>query len=515
MKLLHDTYLEQMNEELEIINYRLEKLHEAAFGETPTIQDEPISLLNESFDESEELEVLNEEAYQLYTEALDKSLSAIWNAIKRFIKMLFISSGEKISAAEAKRIIEVVRSASNDGSASGNIKSVAQKAFYMLAGLGTSKDGAALAEAYKSGNTFDYVMKNVNKLSIGNVPDDAEFRVCIGAYDESNNVNYGVINQIFNVVSKSGVEGLTQESIEFGDVIFEKSSATGESKVDEATRKATDPDTKWALQCGARNMKLGAVIKKLEGIRTKITASNPKVLDAMNDAIKLISGYTLAQHYSFAEKQEITSVTFDVGKQAGVKDGVMVINKGWVDTFNRKIGKTIDNLKTIKDANSISFLDAVKTDGEQIKANFNDMMNSIDTFFKSDVGKWIKSHSSELKKAGITAGAVAGTAALAGVAAMLWNAYQKNKSNITFAAITFVNENKPDGLAQVRLFVRNSVTNTRINGRDKIAKLRDRMLEVADELAESARDMDTKAKDQVLTVSETINRFFSGLASKA
>ena len=29
MKLIHDTYLEQMNEELEIINYKLESLREA------------------------------------------------------------------------------------------------------------------------------------------------------------------------------------------------------------------------------------------------------------------------------------------------------------------------------------------------------------------------------------------------------------------------------------------------------------------------------------------------------
>lgn len=348
MKLLHDTYLEQMNEELEIINYKLERLHEAAFGSDPR-QEDAISLLSESSSDEDDIVPINEEAYQAYMEAAGSSLGAIWRAIVRFIKSIFVSSGEKITAAEAKKVIEIVESASSDGKVQNVDKKVVQKAFYMLAGLSRSSDGVAMSEAYRDGKIYEYVMKNIKKLSIGGIRDDAEFRICVGAYDETMSVNFGTIKTVFDVVSKGGFDALKTESVE--------TEAMTEAKAKITTMRTAKQD----------GLIKAAIVAAGLSVAAGVGFGIHKIVTSKTKSPKNITFATIT-FVNETKEDAIAKVRLFVGNNA-----TDITIKG-----RDKVYKMRDNMTEIADKMGTT---AAKLDNAKAKQDMMDVSETINRFF--------------------------------------------------------------------------------------------------------------------------------------
>jgi hypothetical protein len=220
MKVLLDNYLEQVSEELEIRDFKLQRLHEAAFGAEPvtesatSLDDDSFSLFesgdvgSEDYSDAEPI-IMNEEAYQQYTEAVSDTLKSLWRAIVRFVKSLFVSSGYRISGKEAHTIVSTLKEASEDGKLeSGSLKNLVQKGFYLIAGLGTSVDGVALKSAYDNGQIVEFVSRNIHKVNINKIPEDASFRVAIGTYENNIKNSVAVAGAVFSTMTKGGIKAV-------------------------------------------------------------------------------------------------------------------------------------------------------------------------------------------------------------------------------------------------------------------------------------------------------------------
>lgn len=409
MKVLHDNYLDQMNEELEILNFKLDRMYEAAFTSSGSGNDD-LSLLENVNDDST---VMNEDAYQLYAESLNQTLKSIWNAIKRFIKSIFTSSGETITSKDAKNIVEIISSAAADGDLqSGALKKVAQKGFYLIAGLGTSVDGDKLRAAYESGEVLKFVTQNINKINVAKIPDGARFRICIAHYDSSIKNSKSMIKYVLETLRDKGVDGIEE------------------------------------MGKNTKNIKA----KKNESIDDMLES-----IDIMTEGPKEFADYALDK--AREKKAERT--------------GNNVMNQ---KEMERK--KRVDGY--------------VAFDGPQ-----------------TDIAV--------AKKIATTTAVV--SALTLGIAAIVNKAKQKRGNSpvddhLAMATITYVNEDKPDAMAKVRLYGPSGVTNIDIKGRDKVFALRDNLSELADKMSMEGDKLTPDVAEAVREFATNINLFFAGLADR-
>lgn len=203
MKFLYDTYLEDVTTDLEVINANLDMLYEQAIQKTDS---DDISLL------SENVSNVDDEKFTLYQEALSDSLKSIWKAVVRMIKSVFSNSGSTFTTDEALEIIKQIKSASTNGKIMDKkYKNYIQRAFYLVAALGSSNDGVALREAYENGETVKFVTTHIASLDIKSIPHQAKFRICLGVYAENIKANFNLTYQLFSIIQKKGLKG-------FGDM---------------------------------------------------------------------------------------------------------------------------------------------------------------------------------------------------------------------------------------------------------------------------------------------------------
>lgn len=197
MNLIRSNYLEQMTEELEIINYHLDRIYREAASRADTT---PVTLL-----ESEDASCFAE-----YAKAIDEANSRICNAASYFVESVFSNSGEKFTPDEARNIIKTI----SEGKPDDINKPILRKALYLIAGLSKTINATEITRAIKGGNTLEYVMKNAKKLNLNSIPDDATFRVCVGKYTEEMDIRLGLIKSILSDIDsvKAMTESVSNDS---------------------------------------------------------------------------------------------------------------------------------------------------------------------------------------------------------------------------------------------------------------------------------------------------------------
>lgn len=420
MKLLHNNYLDQMNEEMEILNFKLDRMYEAAFISKDTSDIDNFSLLENVSIDNDDLTIMNEDAYQMYMESLDATLKSIWNAIKRFIKSIFTStSGETITSNDAKKIVDIISSAAADGDLqSSALKKVAQKGFYLIAGLGTSVDGDKLRAAYESGEVLKFVVQNIKKINVDKIPEGARFRICIAHYDSSVKNSMTMIKYVLETLRDKGIAGI------------EAMGKNGKDSSKTAKGKVKKSDTKTES--------VNDIFDDLD-----VMTEGPKEmldygLDKLHDAKAAVTGnHTMSQKEMERRKRTDAYVAFD-GPQTDI---------------------------------------------------------------------------AVAKKLAVASALALGVAAIVGKVRTKRGNSPTN-DHLAMATITYVNEDKPDAMAKVRLYGPSGVTNIDIKGREKVFALRDDLTELADKMSAEGDKLTPGISEQVREFATNINLFFSGLASR-
>ena len=440
MRVLQKNYLDQLCEDLEIIDFRLNSLFEAAVAMPTTKDDDDFSLLSESIDDH--IEIMNEEAFELYTEALDNALKKIWSGIVRFVKSIFVSSGTVITSEEAKRIIEIANSAAEAGKLEGpSMKKIVQKGFYLIAGLGSTVNGDELRRAYDAGDTANFVMHNLNKIKVKNIQDDSRFRVCIATYPDNVKNSMTLIGKIFEVLIKDGLSGIEKMG---------KAAKTGASVAVDKMRSTLHKESVDDIDLLEEKADLSGIKNAAE----KAKASAEKAKESAKRAAKFIGDATGASEFA----------------------------KGSQHMSNAKYAEKMGGKDSMADDKAIA----------------REMMVSGG------------------KKLGATAAGAAGISLLAlGVVHLVKVAKAKaGGDHIAMATITYVNENKPNAQAVVRLYGVDSVKKFTLQGHDKVVALRDGLVTLADRMATEGDNLGAGAKEYVMEFANNIVTFFSALATK-
>ena len=479
MKVLHDNYLEQMNEELEIINFKLDCMYEAAFS-TETADTEFSLFENVESD----VEVMNEEAYQLYTEALDQTLKNIWRAIVRFVKSIFTSSGEVITTKDAKNIVEIISSAAADGDLqSSALKKVAQKGFYLIAGLGNSVDGDKLRQAYESGEVLRFVIQNINKVNVAKIPEDSRFRICIAHYDSSVKNSMAMITYVLETLRDKGVAGIEEMSKNVKDA------------------------TKNARKAVSNNIKkLGKAIG--ESIEDDELNEMLESLGIMNEA----SG----QNRSKGSKDSQGIYDVHKPKKLSTQDKVDIAAAFGRQEADAELKRLTNRIKQLLNDNEeqareyAELLQKTDMDKKAMKAKHRQEMEDL-----------IDAASRMTKRAVIgTAATMGGASLLAlGIVGLVNKVRQKRgnspmNDHLSMATITYVNEDKPDAMAKVRLYGPAGVTNIDIKGRDRVIALRDHLTELAERMSAEGDKFTPGVAGHIREFTTNINLFFAGLADR-
>lgn len=451
MKVLQDNYLEQMTEELELINFHLDTLWESAVGAPKAETEKDDFSLLEAFDETPEAEILNEEAYALYCESLSTSLKSIWKAVARFIRNIFSSSGNRMTGKEIHQIVEDLKAATDDGNA-GKLKNSVQKAFYIIAGLGSSVNGRDLKAAFDSGNTVNFVSRNINKIPLSSIPEEATFRICIATYEANVKNSMAIMASVFDILSKKGIKGI------------------------EDLGNATKGQMKKLVD------KVGG--KKNESADTDITdISFLEALDLMTeDTGEAAFGRALQQTGEEARKKE--------------------------DEERRKYNE--ENPKSpLQKAK-----DKGKDAADRVETGYYRVRHAARVAAKGAASA-AKDHPIAAAGAAVAVtGIVAGTVVLTKRARA--KNYGKADDHIAMATITYMNESAPNAQAKIRMYsaTGGSVKTFDIKGRDNVITLRDDLTTMADKLAAEGDKVGPGMKEYLMDFASNINTFFAGLATR-
>lgn len=533
MRILNETYLDQMCEELEILDFELDRLWEAATGTSAneSYNEDSLDGISLLEDVEPEIQILNEEAYDLYVESLTDSLKKIWSAIVRFVKSIFTSTGKTLSTEDIKKTVEIISSASADGVQKGSVKKVIQNGFYIIAGLGTSVDGQKLRDAYESGDIMNFVYQNIGRVKTGNLISDARFRICIGSYSDAAKVNTQIIKSTLETLKKGGVDAVkamgkkskdwqpSNESYELDNYDLDTFLESVEYMTEATAReqfinvygddpellaiydkmKAAKPNSK---QHDKAFRELEAKIKeKGKGhgdYDGQSRQDSKKAADAQSDEESKLKAYAKRDNASFmdAEKRIMSLATKDPEKAL-------------------RLAKVIgsQNAKAMAEKE----LDKHKGMISQISDTKTELYNSQR---RSAVELERASKSASLKGAAIGAGAAVGAAALAG--GIMWIVdHAKGGSSsggkgepLSLATITYVNESQPNAIAKVRLYTRRGVTNIDLNGRDKVFGLRDDLTSIAKEMEMNGDKFSPGMKEKIREFAMNINLFFAGMVEK-
>lgn len=225
MKLIQDNYLDQMTEELEIINWRLDRLFQESIIDAPVSNDTDEFSLFESIDDDPQINI-DFDKYEVYSEALADTLKNIWKMIIRFVKSVFVSSGQRFTTADAKKVVEILDGADANELAGARMKMIVQKGFYMIAGLGSSIEAVNLKRAYDSGDIVNFVTSNIHRVKVDKLPPDASFRICIASYEENMKTSKALTKATLDILSKDGIKGI-KEIGEKGNKKIKKLKAEG------------------------------------------------------------------------------------------------------------------------------------------------------------------------------------------------------------------------------------------------------------------------------------------------
>lgn len=531
MKLLHDNYLDQMNEELEIINFQLDCMYEAAFVSNDTSDYDNFSLLENVNGDSGELTIMNEEAYEVYMESLNDSLKKIWNAIKRFVKSIFTSSGETITSKDAKNIIEIISSAAADGDLqSSALKKVAQKGFYLIAGLGTSVDGDKLRQAYESGEVLRFVTQNINKINVGKIPEGARFRICIAHYDSTVKNSMTMIKYVLEVLRDKGIAGIEAmgKNIKSTVKTVKKGAAKQLRKAAKALESYEDDITDLdemleSLGIFTEETKDEYNLRKLKN-KQKKAGNNIKDLKDQVENLQKTNDFYNKQIQG--RNEEIKRLENNVEYYAQKLNMTMGQFEAYRNELERIIGlnkqQTQEIMAKTKDINELkALLKGSENEKAEIIAQMKEERRiSEEQFLRmgENMKKLVKSATMTGR---IQGAAVAGGAAVLayGIAAIVNKVKQKRgnsptNDHLAMATITYVNENAPDAMAKIRLYGPSGVTNIDIKGRDKVFALRDHLSELADRMGAEGDKLTPGVAEQVREFATNINLFFSGLATR-
>lgn len=546
MRILNETYLDQMCEELEILDFELDRLWEAATGTSVNESYEEDSLDGISLleDVESETQILNEEAYDLYVESLTDSLKKIWAAIVRFVKSIFTSTGKTLTTSDIQKTVEIISSASAEGVEKGSVKKVIQNGFYIIAGLGTSVDGVKLREAYDSGDIMNFVYQNIRKVKVGSLPADARFRICIGTYNDAAKVNSKIIEATIRTLIKGGVDAVKamgKKGISKIKGAFKKESFEDDEfdfdEMFEATRRfaLSDVPEPWRsnpkiikMINDARNLKGGdaeeaddRIYEYVKGLvkQTGIGKKTPLMLTDGKPARQPKKEYEPSESEKIAYHAGETG-GYDKGKRAAAAEAGETLKKvhsyyaGEIDSYINHLTNLNGEVAKLKEENKLALAKAL-ADGK-IREDKIRAASKAELDRKANImlaGGFI---------AGAAATGVAGSASVLlayGIGALIDHCRGPRSKDgsalLSLATITYVNESQPNAIAKVRLYTRNSVTNLDVNGRDKVYALRDDLTSIAKEMEMGGDKLSPGMKEKVREFAMNINLFFSGMVEKS
>lgn len=518
MRILNETYLDQMCEELEILDFELDRLWEAATGTSVNESYEEDSLDGISLleDVESETQILNEEAYDLYVESLTDSLKKIWAAIVRFVKSIFTSTGKTLTTSDIQKTVEIISSASAEGVEKGSVKKVIQNGFYIIAGLGTSVDGVKLREAYDSGDIMNFVYQNIRKVKVGSLPADARFRICIGTYTDAAKVNSKTIETTIRTLIKGGVDAV--KAMGKKDI----------SKVKGAFKKESFEDDEFDFDEMFESTRRYTLSDVPEPLR-----SNPKIIKMINDARNLKGGDAKKADHKIDEYVK------GLVKQTGIgKKTPLMLTDGKPARQPKKEYEPSESEKNAYHAGETGGYDkgkraAAAEAGETLKEENKLVLAKALADGKIREDKIRAASKAELDRkanimlaggfiAGAAATGVVGSASVLlayGIGALIDHCRGPRSKDgsalLSLATITYVNESQPNAIAKVRLYTRNSVTNLDVNGRDKVYALRDDLTSIAKEMEMVGDKLSPGMKEKVREFAMNINLFFSGMVEKS
>lgn len=546
MRILNETYLDQMCEELEILDFELDRLWEAATGTSVNESYEEDSLDGISLleDVESETQILNEEAYDLYVESLTDSLKKIWAAIVRFVKSIFTSTGKTLTTSDIQKTVEIISSASAEGVEKGSVKKVIQNGFYIIAGLGTSVDGVKLREAYDSGDIMNFVYQNIRKVKVGSLPADARFRICIGTYTDAAKVNSKTIETTIRTLIKGGVDAVKamgKKDISKVKGAFKKESFEDDEfdfdEMFESTRRYTLSDVPEPLRSNpkiikmindARNLKGGdaeeaddRIYEYVKGLvkQTGIGKKTPLMLTDGKPARQPKKEYEPSESEKIAYHAGETG-GYDKGKRAAAAEAGETLKKvhsyydGEINSYINHLTNLNGEVAKLKEENKLALAKAL-ADGK-IREDKIRAASKAELDRKANImlaGGFI---------AGAAATGVVGSASVLlayGIGALIDHCRGPRSKDgsalLSLATITYVNESQPNAIAKVRLYTRNSVTNLDVNGRDKVYALRDDLTSIAKEMEMVGDKLSPGMKEKVREFAMNINLFFSGMVEKS
>lgn len=523
MNILQENYLEQYSEELELLNFKLDRMHEAAFGAAPMVESTAevgFSLLEDvdAQPESDEPVILNEAAYDLYTEALGTTLKNVWKAIIRMVKATFVSSGYRISGKEAHTIVNTLKEASEDGKVdASSLKNMVQKGFYLIAGLGTSLDGQALKAAYENGSIVDYVSRNIGKVNLAKLPQDANFRIAIGTYESNVKNSMAITGAIFKALSSGGIKAVEKMAAgvkDKGAKMLKKESVEDdedlgmdyafESFIDDLQFYVENPEGggNWEEM----QMDDADARRQSQEDAKKAAENTPKKRKERNAALK--DKYRASQDPEFANKrsnQEKFKSAADQKKAVEAKRAkyqAIIDQSKLTASQKQEVTKVVSKEFALIVANPPASPAELEQKAEVIINNAKKKFN-----FGSAAGK------------AVVGGAAAGLIAL-GIVGLV----QKVKANkdygtaddhIAMATIVFVNESQTGAMAKIRLYSNSAIIQSYdIKGKENVAALQNDLEEIATKIGAECDNLSPGIQEALLAFGNNITTFFAGLTTK-